>query len=461
MSTDAQSQASTVEDVITLAGVSKEFSLGSTGGRRLFRAASEPRRLHKAVDDVSFAIKRGETVGLLGTNGAGKSTLLQLITGTLSPTRGHVRVVGRISALLELGAGFNPDWSGRQNAEFQAMIYGAKPAEIPGILARVEAFADIGQFFEQPMKMYSSGMFARVAFAAAIATEPDILIVDEALAVGDSRFQNKCFAHFRDLQEKGKTILFVSHDTTTVSQFCTRGIVIDQGKVVFDGTSDNAVAAYLKLLYGNAEPVRLAPRVKPIVQSADPTLNVDAIAALFSWPPDGDVLPRRGYYNPHSASAGRVVGHIVDVLVLDGNNQPLLGPIQSGERFRIAIQIVSDEAIEQPGVGITLKSKDNTLIFGVRNAMLGQELSMLPARTPLVAVFEINNALASGDYFVDIGLNDLGRGELVVIEWRVSLLHLSVVSRADHYGIIDLGATFASTLQSDPRKQPSSPGCPA
>ena len=398
------------------------------------------------MDNVSVTIHHGETVGLLGLNGAGKSTLLQLITGTLTPTRGHVVVDGRISALLELGAGFNPDWTGRRNAEFQAMIFGARKAEIPGILARVEAFADIGQFFDHPMKLYSSGMFARVAFASAIAAEPDILIVDETLAVGDARFQNKCFAHFRSLQEKGMTILFVSHDTTTVAQFCTRGIVIDHGTIGFDGPADAAVAAYQKLLYGKpGQSVRMPTRVSSAASQTQVAPDAAAIAALFAWPPDPEALSRRGYYNPHASSAGQVIGHINDVLLLDHDNHPVLGPIKSGTRLRIAMQIVSDRDIQRPAVGFTVKTKDNTLVYGARNTMLGQEVPPLISGTPLVAVFEFDNPLANGDYFIDVGLADLINDDHAVIEWRISLLHLNITTEVDHYGVVDLAAAFSCT----------------
>jgi lipopolysaccharide transport system ATP-binding protein len=451
MPSSQPTQPSAVENVITLSNVGKDFHLSRTGRRGIFGATAAAARIHTAVDSANFTISRGETVALLGTNGAGKSTLLQLITGTLSPTRGHIQVDGRISALLELGAGFNPDWSGRQNSEFQAMIFGAKSSEIPEILARVEAFADIGKFFDQPMKTYSSGMFARVAFAAAIATDPEILIVDEALAVGDSRFQNKCFAHFKSLQERGKTILFVSHDTSMVTQFCTRGIVLDHGQVKFDGSANEAVAAYLKLLYGQpGESVRI-PQKKPHANAtAAAAPNADAIAKLFAWPPDRDALARRGYYNPHAASAGKVVGQVVDVLLLDCENQPILGPIRSGARFRIAMQIVSEQHIQRPSVGLTLKTKENTLIYGARNMMLGTEVPPLQAGMPLVAVFEIDNHLLTGDYFVDVGLADLQHDEHAVIEWRISLLHLNVTSEVDHYGFVDLGASFAYWRQDAP-----------
>jgi lipopolysaccharide transport system ATP-binding protein len=432
---------------IAVEHVTKNFALTRTG-RRDWTSVTAPASVHKAIDDISITIRRGETVGLLGINGAGKSTLLQLITGTLAPTLGSVRVFGRISALLELGAGFNPDWSGRQNAEFQSLVYGAQKADIPAILDRVEAFADIGHFLDQPMKSYSSGMFARVAFATAIATEPDILIVDEALAVGDARFQNKCFAHFRELQKMGKTILFVSHAIEMVTQFCTRGIVVDHGKIAFDGAADHAAAAYLKLLYGPNTPlVKLPPRkARPNDENGNKP-DALTISKLFAWPPDQKALANRGYYNPHAASAGPVIGEVVDVLLLDQDNQPILGPIQSGARFRIAIQIVSQREIRRPHVGLSIKTKDNTLVYGVTNIMLGQELPSQQANEPLVAIFEIDNPLAYGDYFADIGLADLFQDELSVIEWRVSLLHLHVVSASDHYGFIDLEARFVSSRQ--------------
>lgn len=425
--------------------VTKNFNLINTG-RRNWASVVAPASVHTAVNNVSMTINRGETVGLLGVNGAGKSTLLQLITGTLAPTHGQVRVFGRISALLELGAGFNPDWSGRQNAEFQSLVYGARSSDMAAILKRVEDFAEVGHFFDQPMKSYSSGMFARVAFATAIATEPDILIVDEALAVGDARFQNKCFGHFRHLQEMGKTILFVSHAIDMVTQFCTRGIVVDRGAIAFDGAADKAAAAYLKLLYGpKASPTKLPPRKARSGEDSSGKLDATAISKLFSWPPDRQALSRRGYYNPHASSAGQIVGDIVDVLVLDLADQPLLGPIESGQRFKIAIQIVCRQDIRRPHVGLSLKTKENTLIYGVTNIMLGQELQPVRANEPLVAVFEVDNPLAHGDYFVDIGLADLHQDELQVIEWRVSLLHLHVVSTSDHYGFIDLAAAFVSS----------------
>ncbi len=445
---------------ISMHGVCKDFTIDRVGQSlwsRLFgrvdpAASGRQSRIFRALDGITADIRRGETVGLLGINGAGKSTLLQMIAGTLTPTRGSIRVDGRISALLELGAGFNPDWTGRRNAEFQSLVLGAHARDIPAILKSVEDFADVGQFFDQPMRTYSSGMFARVAFATAIATDPEILIVDEALAVGDARFQNKCFAHFRRLQERGKTILFVSHDITMVTQFCTRGIVIDAGKVLFDGPSGDAAAAYLKRLYGEAiAPIKLQPRRVEPSEGPRGKPDADAIAKQFNWPPEPGSLEKRGFFNPHASSAGRATGNVVDAILLDLNDNPVLGPIKSGQRFRIALQIVCKEAIQRPSVGIMIKTKDNVSIYGVTNLLLGDEVARLSPGSAAVAVFEIDNNFGYGDFFVDIGLADLDGDEFNNIEWRLSLLHLSITSESDHYGLINLNADFDFTTLSQSR----------
>lgn len=197
-----------------------------------------PKKYYKefaAVSSVSFDIKRGETVGIIGRNGSGKSTLLQLICGTLRPSTGSVIVRGRVAALLELGAGFDPEFTGRENVYMNATILGASRAEIDERFESIAAFADIGEFIEQPVKTYSSGMYIRLAFAVAINVDPDILIIDEALAVGDEAFQRKCFARLEKIQERGGTILFVSHSASSIVQLCTKAILLDAGEMILEG----------------------------------------------------------------------------------------------------------------------------------------------------------------------------------------------------------------------------------
>ena len=201
-----------------------------------------------ALNDVSFEIKKGETVGIIGKNGAGKSTLLKIITGVLTPSSGHVHVNGRISSLLELGAGFNPEYTGIENIYLQGTLMGYSHSEMESKIDEILAFADIGDFVYQPVKMYSSGMFARLAFAVAINVEPDILIVDEALSVGDMRFQQKCYRKFREFQESNKTILFVTHDTTTIINYCTHTIWISDGKKVDEGIPEIVCKRYISAM---------------------------------------------------------------------------------------------------------------------------------------------------------------------------------------------------------------------
>jgi lipopolysaccharide transport system ATP-binding protein len=204
---------------------------------------------HWALRDISFEVQRGETVGVLGRNGSGKSTLLQIICGTLAPTAGHVVTGGRISALLELGAGFNPEFTGRENAVLNARILGLGRDEIEERLGEIERFADIGDFFDRPMKTYSSGMFVRVGFAVQASVDPAILVVDEALAVGDAAFQAKCLRRLRDLKTRGTSILFVSHDMSAIRTFCDRAVWIDRGRLKMIGDVTKITAEYLEYVF--------------------------------------------------------------------------------------------------------------------------------------------------------------------------------------------------------------------
>lgn len=238
---------------ISVKNISKKFKLFSSPKER-FKEALHPfqKKYHKefwALRDVTFDVPKGATVGIIGRNGSGKSTLLQIICGVLKPTSGIVTVNSRISALLELGAGFNPELTGRQNVILNGIVQGFSKDEMNAKLSQIQEFADIGEFFDQPVKIYSSGMFVRLAFAAAINVDPDILIVDEALAVGDAKFQHKCYGKFLEFQKDGKTILFVSHNTEAVVRHCDYAILLENGKIVEMGEPKLITNYYLDLLF--------------------------------------------------------------------------------------------------------------------------------------------------------------------------------------------------------------------
>ena len=232
--------------------VSKQYRTYARPGDRLKESLTRGRlRRHKefwALRDISFEVERGATVGLVGPNGCGKSTLLQIIAGTLEPTHGEVLHEGRIAALLELGAGFDPEFTGVENVYMNASLLGLSRRETDALLPHIERFAEIGTFLYQPVKTYSSGMYVRVAFAIAASVEPDILLVDEALAVGDSVFQHRCLRRIHELQERGTTVLFVSHDLAAVRALCSRAILLNQGRIVADGPPPDVLNQYQKII---------------------------------------------------------------------------------------------------------------------------------------------------------------------------------------------------------------------
>src|SRR5574337_620691 len=249
---------------IRVEGLSKRYEIYAQPADRLKqmilprvqRAMRRPARNYFnefwALRDVGFNVRKGETVGIVGRNGSGKSTLLQMICGTLNPTLGTVAVNGRIAALLELGAGFNPEFTGRENARLGGLLYGLSEQELDARFDAILDFAEIGDFIDQPVKTYSSGMYVRLAFAVAINVSPDVLVVDEALSVGDEAFQRKCFARIDAIRDAGATVLFVSHAAGTVVELCDRAILLDQGEMIADGAPKCVVARYHKLLYSPA-----------------------------------------------------------------------------------------------------------------------------------------------------------------------------------------------------------------
>ena len=245
------------ETVINVTNLSKAYRLYNSPTDRVKETFSPFRRsyhhLYYALNNVSLEIYRGETVGIIGRNGCGKSTLLQLICGILQPSAGTVQINGRISALLELGAGFNAEFTGRQNVYLNGSILGLSTQQVDEHMDNILSFADIGEYIDQPVKCYSSGMYVRLAFAVAISIEPDILVVDEALSVGDEAFQRKCFAHIHKIQEAGKTILFVSHSAESIIDLCNRAILFDHGEMLLAGNPKSVVHRYQKMLYCSPE----------------------------------------------------------------------------------------------------------------------------------------------------------------------------------------------------------------
>ncbi|MGE0701439.1 MAG: ABC transporter ATP-binding protein [Hyphomicrobiaceae bacterium] len=433
--------------MIRLVDVSKVYTLGETPLGRLRKALGlapgSQRTQHRAVDGVSLSIAPGETVGILGVNGAGKSTLLQMITGTLKPTAGTVEVGGRIAALLELGAGFNPQWTGRKNAEFQCVLQGVPAADIPARLEAIEAFADIGAYFDQPASTYSSGMFVRVAFASSVASKPDILIVDEALAVGDVKFQNKCFRRFEDLQNSGCTILFVTHSTELVTRFCTRCVVMHLGRVHFDGTARDGVTAYNHLLY----PVQAAapqdievvndPKGRPAQVERGGEAVDEAIPA-----PDC-ALEAYQLYNQQETRTGNGLGRIVAAVLRAEDGSTISTSIKSGDTVTLVMALDVCGPVAGPDVGFTVRDGRNQALFGSSTLQRKQVGNPLSGGSSFTVAWTFKVPLFSGSYFIDLGFADAASGIQTPLDWRIAAIHFTVESPLDCYGLIYTPIRFA------------------
>ena len=364
-----------------------------------------------ALSNVSFDIKKGETVGIIGRNGSGKSTLLQLVCGTLNPSSGSIQTHGRIAALLELGSGFNPEFSGRENVFLNAAVLGLSHEEIVSKYDEIVAFADIGDFLEQPVKTYSSGMTVRLAFAVAINVNPQILIVDEALSVGDELFQRKCFSKIDEIKKNGATILFVSHAGGTIVELCDHAILIDAGDMLAMGAPKIIVANYQKLLYA---PQEKKPAIRQLIQSAGdglvlPTSTLQASESnsksAFKQPEtlneqveffDANYIPSTTLvYESQGAHIS-----IPDILTLAGDK---VNGLCSGKKYIYSYQVHFDKDSYDVRFGMMIKSINGTEIGGMGSATAGHGIESVAAGSTIHVKFIFQCHLLSGNYFVNAG----------------------------------------------------------
>jgi lipopolysaccharide transport system ATP-binding protein len=403
------------------------------GARRLAGSLRERRgfREFHALDDVSFELRRGETVGIVGRNGSGKSTLLQMIAGTLAPTSGEIVVSGRVAALLELGSGFNPDFTGLENIRLNAAVLGLSTEEIDSRMDAILAFADIGEFVKRPVKTYSSGMVVRLAFAVQAQVEPDVLIVDEALSVGDAKFQSKCFARLDTLKQNGTSILFVSHSTEQIVTHCDRAILLDDGELRQDGQPKDVVHTYLDLLFGKGRKAKGGS-----LESDDPVVPAAADDALVEVP-DG-AFEQRTNYNPYEYRWGDRAAEISDFrLTTPDDAEP--GSIASGTPLRLALSVVFHQAIRRPIFGLTIKTKDGITVYGTNTELadtpLPDTLGGQGTRTQIS--FELDSRLGPGDYFISVGVASHNGEDVVPHDRRYDAIHLNVHGKG-FFGLTNL-----------------------
>jgi len=353
------------EIAIKLQGISKCFHIYDKPHHRLMQGLLGGRRQYFkefwALKDISFEIKKGETVGVIGRNGSGKSTLLQIICGTLTPTTGNMEVNGRVAALLELGAGFNPEFTGRENVYMNASIFGLSRKEIDARFDKIAAFADIGEFIEQTVKTYSSGMYVRLAFAVIAHVDADILVIDEALSVGDAFFTQKCMRFLRNFMKTG-TVLFVSHDTASIKNLCNYAVWLEKGQMIQKGTPKEVCELYLEAFYEAQQGKGSTTKLKAFKKKDDSlALKDQRLEFINASNLRNDLQVFK--FNPEAASFGKGGAQIRDVSLLDENEHPLAW-IVGGEKVILRIIVHASQNLDAPIVGFFVKDRLGQTLFG-------------------------------------------------------------------------------------------------
>ena len=411
------------ETAISVSHVSKVYKLYDRNRDRLKEALHIGRNIrsreHFALDDVSFDVRKGETVGIIGTNGSGKSTILKIITGVLSQTSGELKINGRISALLELGAGFNMEFTGIENIYLNGTMLGFSEKEIDEKLASILEFADIGDFVNQKVKTYSSGMFVRLAFAVAINIDPEILIVDEALSVGDVFFQNKCYRKFEDFKKQGKTILFVSHDLGSISKYCDRVILLEKGHKLGEGEPKEIIDMYKKVLVG-----QLGLKPDPIKGSDD--------AGKKKWK---DLMQ----LNPNADEYGSGLAEFEDYCACDDAGT-ITNTIIKGDDFTVRVKVRFFDTVQDPIFAVSFKNMQGTEITGTNTMFEKITTGKRSAGDVCTVTFTQNMSLQGGEYLVSLGCVGYRDGEFTVYHRLYDIFNLTVISSKNTTGFYDMNS---------------------
>ena len=360
-------------------------------------------QLKWVLQDISFEVKPGEAVGVIGINGAGKSTLLKLITGTTQPTQGRIQMSGRVAAMLELGMGFHPDFTGRHNAIMAGQLLGISSADLTRLMPEIEAFAEIGEYIDQPVRVYSSGMQMRLAFSVATVVRPDILIVDEALSVGDAYFQHKSFDRIRAFRQQGTTLLIVSHDKAAIQSICDRAVLLDGGRLCMQG---------------------------------EPEAVMDYYNAMLADRENQSVSQRLSDAGKMQTVSGSGQARIDQVRLLNPDAQPI-EVVRSGQTVRVQVDVSIHQALPELVLGFMIKDRLGQPVFGTNTHHMKQALSALPAGQKLTFDIELVASLGPGSYSLALALHAGDSHVVQNYEWRDLALLFQVVNadKAEFVGV--------------------------
>jgi lipopolysaccharide transport system ATP-binding protein len=406
--------------------VSKQYRIYPRPGDRLKESLTRGRlRRHKefwALSDIDFEIEAGTTVGIVGPNGCGKSTLLQIISGTLTPTHGDVWHDGRIAALLELGAGFDPEFTGVENVYMNASLTGLTRRETEKLFPAIERFAEIGEFLYQPVKTYSSGMYVRLAFAIAASADPDILIIDEALAVGDAVFQHRCLRRIKELHERGTTVLFVSHDAAAVRALCSRAILLRGGRMIEDGTPSEVLNHYQKMVMEREETYEAEANSLTPQESRPQT--------------SGESLPPPSYSFRHGDRSAEIIG--AGLLDTAGATAEL---VDSGAALTLRIAVRFLRQIDEPVFGFLIRNRYGIHIYGTNTKEQGIEFGAFESGQMIEVVFNFDCWLGIDQYSISLAVHSR---EGFAYDWLDAALFFRVTSLRLIEGVANLNASVTS-----------------
>ena len=447
---------------IHVEGLNKVYRLYDHNRDRLFDSLGLARkkryREHYALNNVDLDVYQGECVGIIGTNGSGKSTILKIITGVLNPTSGAVQVNGRISALLELGAGFNYEYNGIENVYLNGTMIGFSEKEIDEKLQDILDFADIGDYVYQPVKTYSSGMFVRLAFAVAINIDPEILIVDEALSVGDVFFQAKCYHKFEEFKKQGKTILFVSHDLSAISKYCDRAVLLNQGVKLGEGSARDMIDIYKQVLVGQYElpagdkkanlaadeDIRKAAAGKPDSPEGerDPAGAAGPAQGGVPEPQDGPgTQPDGGKpvpgINVQALEYGTKEAEILEYYMTDGAGLRT-SAILKGEVFTLHMMVKAHKDLPAPIFALSIKNIKGVEITGTNTMVEKSFLESVAAGDVLTVTFTQKVRLQGGEYLLSLGVTGYEGDAFTVYHRLYDILNLTVISDHDTVGYFDM-----------------------
>ena len=445
------------QDVVRVEKVSKAYTLYRRSSDRLLHLLMPWRTYPSftALEEVSFRVRRGETVGIIGENGAGKSTLLQIITGTVMPTGGEAQVNGRVAALLELGAGFEPDFSGRENVYINGTILGLTRAGVEARMDDIIAFSELEEFIDRPVKTYSSGMFMRLAFSVAAHVDADVLIIDEALSVGDARFTQKCMRFLSDFKRKG-SILFVSHDLGAVAGLCDRAIWLDHGQVRAEGEAGRICEQYVESLFVEPEDIAAAegadthesPTLAPPPNTRIKTTPFNA--AEGSVQIAGGPLPPLAPpgmtvcspFNPAANSFGIGGAKVVDASLLDAMTGQVLTQVSDGQTVDLQIVAEADAPVPRPIFGFYIKDRLGQNLLG-ENSFSDSETGfpMAPGDVAAIRFRFVWPALAKGTYALTVAIADGTMADHVQRHWLHDAIMFDVISTSARHGLVGLNIT--------------------